>query len=156
MKKKQIYLLTLSISVLLIFGCSNNSEDEKSKETFLQKFNGTVWVSENQTTEVFYLVKNDVLNPIPHFFKLTNSSDCFIMSEFDTNSDEITINESDKLEIYSEYGTNEYYTYTFTVLEDKKIHYKKDEFYNNSTYLIEYDLIKTNLTENDLKPICQN
>ncbi|MFY0715381.1 hypothetical protein J1D01_17135 [Seonamhaeicola sp. NFXS20] len=155
-KTKQICQLILSISVLLIFGCSNNSDDEKSKETFLQKYNGTVWVSENQQTEVFYLVKNDILNPIPDFFKLTNSSDCFIMSEFDTDFDEITINEADKLEIYSDYGTNEYYTYTFTVIGDNKIHYKKNEFYNNSTYVIEYDLIKTNLSENDLKPICEN
>ena len=154
-KTKQTYLLILSINFLLIYGCSNDSENDKLKETFLKKFNGTVWVSQNQSTEVFYLVKNDEMNPIPHFYKLTNSSDCFIMSEFDTNSDEITKNETNLLEIYSDYGTNEYYTYTFTVVGDNKIHYKKDEFFYNSTYVIEYDLVKTNLTENDLTPICE-
>ncbi|OAD41349.1 hypothetical protein [Polaribacter atrinae] len=152
---KKNYLLHLTITILIFISCSS-SENENLSETFLQKFDGTVWRFENNDANVYYLIENNQNNPVTKYVKLSNS-DCFyiseVMSELDSRYESITIQETNELQIKSDYGSNENNIYTFTVSQNNIDLYQIENYFGNQTTW-NYLLIKTNLSKNDIKPIC--
>ena len=157
---KKINLLILTLTALILFNCSS-SENEELTENFLQKFDKTVWkhTDQNDFTR-FYIFNNEENKPVTTLSDLNFNNNCYYLgdsfgqlnSATYGNELSLTIKENE-IEIFSNYGDNENYTDTFTISGDNIIH-KHIESYFNDVNESERILIRTNLTESDLSPIC--
>lgn len=156
---KKIYLLFLTITILAFHSCSS-SENENLSENFLKKLDKTVWKFDNGTYIRYYVFNNIEKRPVTTLstFNSSNSGCYSYGDEFGqlnsaTYGNELTLTvQENEIIIFADYG-GDTDKRTFIILGDN-ILIKGIENVSGNISESERTLIKTNLFESDLTPIC--
>ena len=78
LKNRFLYLLILLGLTLTFNGCSNDDNGEPKIQTFLEKYDGTKWITNTDYGELIYKFNYDINNPYDVWVQEEIGSDCHI------------------------------------------------------------------------------
>ena len=144
--KKLIYILVLA---LFIFNCSKN-DDDKSSITFLEKYEDTVWLNNDDGEFIYIRFINNTITPLESWFG-HNEIDCYYyFLEISSGSFKLTENSDDKLEFrINEYEEGVEYVDIVTLTVSGNSLKVESKYYEDGS-LIDTDIIYLTQTNEDV------
>ena len=117
-KFRPLYLFIL-VSFIVSTNSCNSKEEEELPQTFLEMYDGTVWVSTPDEGVSYTCVKfhNNLSNFLDEW-SFNSSSDCYYFSGISEDTFEIIENSSNSFVFKILGGESEYYTITLSIKDD--------------------------------------